>query len=116
MAAVRHAAMFRTVAIVFLCFGLIWLWRYGLTDYHPEQRPYGLAAGALALVLGVMLFRLRRFAIGASAVVAAIIGLSAAVFAPSVKGPPILFLAGLAIICACYAVLAARAVFGRPNP
>jgi hypothetical protein len=108
--------MFRAAAVVFLGFGAIWLWRFGLTDYHPEQRPYGLAAGVLALILGITLFRLRRLAIGASAVVAAIVGLSAAVFAPSVKGPAILFLAGLAIVCACYAVLAARAAFGRRNP
>lgn len=112
MAAVRYAWMFRTAAVVCLGFGLIWLWRFGLTDYHPEQRPYGLVGGVLALFLGIMLLRLRRFAIGASAVAAAIVGLSAAVFAPSVQGPAILFLAGLAIVCVWYAVLAARVVFG----
>ena len=115
MAAVRYAVMFRTAAVVYLGFGLIWLWRFGLTDYHPEQRPYGLAAGVVALMLGIMLFRLRRFAIGASAVVAAIVGLSAAVFAPSAKGPAILFLAVLALICVWYAVLAARVAFVGPG-
>jgi hypothetical protein len=112
MAAVRHAWMFRTAAIVFLFFGLAWLWRFGFTDYHPEQRPYGLAAGVLALMLGVFLLRLARFAIGVSAIAAALVGLSAAVFAPEAKGPVILFLAGLAIICVIYAVYAARAAFG----
>jgi hypothetical protein len=112
MAAVRHAWMFRTAAVVSLFFGTIWLWRFGLTDYHPEQRPYGLAAGALALVAGFYLFRLRRFAIGASAVASGLVGVSAAVFAPNAKGPAILFLAVLALVCVVYAVLAARVVFG----
>jgi hypothetical protein len=112
MAIVRHAWMFRTAAIVFLFFGAVWLWRFGLTDYHPEQRPYGLAGGALALLVGIYLLRLKRFAIGASAVAAGVVGLSAAVFAPEAKGPVILFLAGLAIVCVVYAVFAARAAFG----
>ena len=68
MAAVRHAWMFRTAAVVFLFFGLVSLWRFGFTDYHPEQRPFGLAAGILALVVGCFLLMLKRFAIGASAV------------------------------------------------
>jgi hypothetical protein len=110
MAAVRHAWMFRTAAIVHLFFGLAWLWRFGFTDYRPDQRVYGLAAGVVAVILAVMLFRLRRYAIGVSAVAAAIVGLSAAVFAPNAKGPVILFLAALAIICVVYAVLAMRAV------
>jgi hypothetical protein len=108
MAAVRYSGMFRTAAVLFLGFGLIWLWRFGLTDYHPEQRPYGLAAGVLALLLAISLWRLRRFAIGASAVAAGVVGISAAVFAPSAKGPVILFLAGLAIACILYAVAAVR--------
>lgn len=107
--------MFRSAAVVFLFFGLVWLWRFGLTDYHPEQRPYGLAAGVLALILGIMLLRLRRFAIGASAVAAGIVGLSAAVFAPSTKGPAILFLAALALLCVVYAVLAVRALAGASS-
>ena len=58
MAAVRYTWMFRTAAVVFLLFGAACaLWRYGFTDYRPEQRPYGLAAGALALLVGVFLFR-----------------------------------------------------------
>ena len=57
MAAVRYTWMFRTAAAVFLFFGGVWLWRFGFTDYHPEQRPYGLAAGALSLLVGVFLLR-----------------------------------------------------------
>src|SRR5690349_10191344 len=108
MAAVRHAVLFRTAAVIHGGFGLVWLWRFGFTDYHPEQRPYGLVAGVLALSIGVLLWRLNRLAIGASALAAIIIGISAAVFAPSVKGPPILFLAALSIVCVVYAVMAIR--------
>jgi hypothetical protein len=110
MAAVRHAWLFRAAAIVHLFFGLVWLWRFGLTDYRPEQRVYGLAAGVVAVMLAVMLFRLRRYAIGVSAIGAGIVGISAAVFAPNAKGPVILFLAALAIVCVVYAALAMRAV------
>ena len=67
MAAVRYTWMFRTAAVLFLFFGVVWLWRFGLTDYHPEQRPYGLAAGVLALLVGVFLLRRHRLAIGVSA-------------------------------------------------
>jgi hypothetical protein len=112
MAAVRYPWMFRIAAIVFLFFGCVWLWRFGFTDYHPEQRVYGLAAGVLALFTGVFLLLLRRVAIGISAVAAAVIGISAAVFAPNSHGPAILFLAALAIACCVYAVLAARVLFG----
>jgi hypothetical protein len=108
MAAVRHAWMYRTAAAVFLFFGAVWLWRFGFTDYHPEQRPYGLAGGVLAVVIAVYLFRLRRVAIGASAVAVGLVGLCAAVFAPNAHGPAILFLAGVAIVCIIYAVLALR--------
>jgi hypothetical protein len=109
-AVVRYLWMFRTAAVVFLFFGLVWLWRFGLTDYHPDQRPFGLAAGLIAVLISVLLFRLQRMAIGFSAVAVAIVGVSAAVYAPNAQGPAILFLAGLAIVCVLYAVLAFRAL------
>lgn len=112
-AAVRYTWMFRTAAVVFLFFGGAWLWRFGLTDYHPEQRPYGLAAGVLALLVGLFLFGRHRWAIGASAVAAVVVGLSAAVFAPNAKGPAILLLALLALVCAAYATLATRVLMER---
>ncbi|HEU4781230.1 MAG TPA: hypothetical protein VFS58_15215 [Steroidobacteraceae bacterium] len=112
-AVIRYTWMFRTAAVVFLFLGGAWLWRFGLTDYHPGQRPYGLVAGSLALLVGFFLFRRHRAAIGFSAVAVALVGISAAVFAPSAKGPAILFLAALAIVCAVYAALAARVLFER---
>ena len=109
-AVVRYLWMFRTAAVVFLFFGLVWLWRFGLTDYHPEQRLVGLAAGLTAVLVSIFMFRAQRMAIGFSAVAVAIVGVSAAVYAPNAQGPAILFLAGLAIICVLYAVLAFRAL------
>ena|SRR5687768_15442921 len=113
MAAVRHTWMFRIAAIVFLFFGCAWLWRFGLTDYHPEQRIYGLFGGVLALLTGVLLLRPHRVAIGISAMAAALVSVAAAVFAPNTHGPAILLLAAIAIVCCVYAVLAARVLFGR---
>ena len=113
--AVRYKWMFRTAALLFLFFGAVWLWRFGFTDYRPEQRPYGLAGGLVALLIGVFLMVLRRWAIGVSAAAAAIVGISAAVFAPNSKGPVILFLAGLALVCIVYAALAARTVLAPPE-
>jgi len=113
MASVRYAWMFRTAAAVFVFFGGAWLWRFGLTDYQPQYRPYGLVAGVLALLIGVFLLRGNRVAIGVSAVAAAVVGISAAVFAPNARGPGIIFLAGLAIACCIYAVLAARVLAQR---
>jgi hypothetical protein len=107
--------MFRAVALLFLFFGVIWLWRFGFTDYHPEQRPYGLAAGAAVLIVGAFLMKLRRWAIGASAVAMAFVGVSAAVFAPNSRGPAILALAALALACVVYAVLAIREA-AKPAP
>jgi hypothetical protein len=110
MAAVRYTWMFRTAALVFLFFGGVWLWRFGLTDYQPEHRLHGLAGGVLAIVTGVFLWRRAKPAIGLSAFAAAIVSISAAVFAPNAKGPAILFLAALAILFGVYAVFAARAL------
>jgi hypothetical protein len=114
-AIVRYIWMFRTVAAVYVFFGLVWLWRFGFTDFRPGLRPYGLAAGVAALAIGVLLFRRQRFAIGVSALGAAFVGVSAAVFAPSAKGPVILFLAALAIVCVIYAVLCFRALTQSVN-
>jgi len=108
--AARYTWMFRTAAGVFLFFGGVWLWTFGLTDYHPGQRPFGLAAGVLSLLVGVFLLRSHKVAIGVSAAATAVVGISAAVFAPTAHGPAILFLAGLAIVCCLYAVFAVRAL------
>lgn len=108
MATARYPWMFRTAAIVFLFFGAVWLWRFGLTDYHPEQRPYGLAAGVMSLLVGVFLMRRARFAIGLSALAATVVSISAAVFAPTARGPVILFAATVALVCGVYAAFAAR--------
>jgi peptidoglycan/LPS O-acetylase OafA/YrhL len=113
MAAVRYNWMFRAAALVFLFFGCVWLWRFGLTDYQPEHRVYGLAAGALAMFIGIFLWRRSRLAIGLSAVATAMVGISAAAFAPSAHGPAILVLAALALLCGLYAVLAARVLLER---
>jgi hypothetical protein len=109
--------MFRTAALLFLFLGVVWLWRFGFTDYHPEQRPFGLAAGVAALIVGAGLLMLKRWAIGASALAMAFVGVSAAVFAPNSRGPAILALAALALACIVYAVLAIRAALaaGRPG-
>jgi hypothetical protein len=114
-AAVRYAWMFRTAAVVFVLLGISWLWTFGLTDYHPEQRPFGLAFGVVALIIGAFLFRGARFAIALSAVGAGIICLSAAAFAPQAHGPGILFLAGLAIVTALYTALSVRVLFGTSD-
>ena len=114
-AAVRYTWMFRTAAIVFLFFAGVWFWRFGMTEYHPEQRPYGLAAGVFALGVGFFLLRRARFAIALSALAAAVVSISAAVFAPTAHGPVILFAALLALLCGWYAVLAARVLLeSRP--
>ncbi len=113
MAAVRYTWMFRAAALVFLFFGCIWLWRFGLTDYRPEHRIHGLAAGVLATFIGIFLWRRSRLAIGLSAIAAAIVSISAAAFAPSAHGPAILALAALAMLCGVYAVLAGRVLISN---
>jgi hypothetical protein len=112
-AAARYTWMFRTAAVVFLLLGASLLWRFGLTDYQPQYRPHGLAAGIAALAIGVFLLRRARFAIGASAAVSAFVGICATVAAPNGHGPVILFFAALAIVCVAYAVFAARVLFER---
>src|SRR5688572_17258513 len=102
MAAVRHTWMFRIAAIVFLFFGCAWLWRFGLTDYHPEQRIYGLFGGVLALLTGVLLLRPHRVAIGISAMAAALVSVAAAVFAPNTRaGDPVARRHRDRLLCVC---------------
>src|SRR3954471_11350397 len=113
MAAVRYTWMFRTAAVLFLFLAVVWFWRFGLTDYHPEQRPYGLGASLLALIVGIFLLRRARFAIALSALAATVVSISAAVFAPTAHGPVILFAAMLALVCGLYAVFAARVLLER---
>src|SRR4051812_11357402 len=110
-AAARYRWMFRTAAALFLFFGAVWIWRFGFTDYHPEQRPFGLGLGVLGLVAGVFLWRRARFAIALSALGAGIVCLSAAVFAPQAHGPGVLFLACLAVVSGVYTALALRELF-----
>jgi hypothetical protein len=114
--AVRYTWMFRTAALIFLFFGAVWLWRFGFTDYHPGQRPLGLAAGAATLIVGAFLMVLKRWAIAVSAVAAVVVGVSAAVFGPNSHGPAILFLAGMALACIVYAALAMRVVLAKRQP
>jgi hypothetical protein len=114
-AAVRYIWMFRTAAVLFALFGALLLWRFGLTDYEPQFRIYGLPIGIAALTIGVFLFRRAPAAIGASSAVAAFLCFCATVSAPTGRGLAILFFASLAIICGAYAVLAARVLFERKN-
>jgi len=104
--------MFRAAAVVFVLLGLSWLWTFGLTTYHPEQRAYGLAGGALALATGVSLFRRSRAAIAISAVAAVIVAIGAVLFMPLAGAAGILFLLALALACVTYAALAGRVLSG----
>ena len=118
LAAVRYTWMFRTAAVVFLFFGGVWLWRFGFTDYHVEQRPYGLAGGLhCAHGRSISCSGVRRVAIGVSASRRRGGAAFPRRFLPLTRhGPAILFLAGLAIVCCIYAVLAARVLTERKNP
>jgi len=112
-AAVRYTWMFRTAAVVFALLGGSLLWRFGLTDYQPQNRPYGMAIGLAILATGVFLFRRARLAIGASAGAAGFVCVCATAAAPNAHGPVILFFAALALVSGVYAVLAARVLFGH---
>jgi hypothetical protein len=112
MAVIRYVWMFRIAAIVFLALGLSWLWRFGLTDYRPDQRLYGLALGLLSFLTGVFLFRRAKAAIAISALSAVVVAVSAVLFVPSASGPGILFLIGLAVAGGLYAALSFRVLFG----
>ncbi len=105
--------MFRAAAVVYLLLGACMVWRYGLTDYDAAHRPWGVGIGVLAVLVGVFLFRRARWAIGSSAIGAAIVAIGAAVGVPMVHGPAILFFAGVAIVFGVYAAMAGRMLLDR---
>ena len=113
MAAVRYAWMFRTAAVVHLGFGLIWIWRFGFTQYDPAHRPLGIGLGLFSTLVGAFLLRRLKFAMAASALCAVVIAIAAASAAPSMRGPVILLFATVAIVTGLYAAFAARALFDR---
>jgi len=113
MAAVRYVWMFRTAAVVYLLMGLSVVWRYGFTPYDPAHRLWGVPLGLLAVVVGVFLFKPARFAIGLSAVGAALVAIAAAVAAPIMQGPVILAFGLFALVVGAYAVFAGRALMGQ---
>jgi peptidoglycan/LPS O-acetylase OafA/YrhL len=113
MAAVRYVWMFRTAAAFYLAFGLSAGWRYGFTDYDAPHRLWGLGFGLAAVVVGLFLFKPARFAIAISAISAALLAVAAAVAAPSMKGPVILAVAGVAVVFALYGALAGRVLLDR---
>jgi hypothetical protein len=100
--------MFRAAAVVYLLLGASVAWRFGLTDYDPPHRLVGVGVGLLTLIVGLFLFRRARWAVGLSAVGAAIIAMAAAVAAPVMHGPVILAFAGVAILFGIYAAMAGR--------
>jgi hypothetical protein len=112
-AAVRYTGMFRAAAVIHLAFGLIWIWRFGFTDYDVAHRPLGVGLGIASIVLGVFLLRPLKPAMAISALCAAFIAIAAAAAAPTMRGPVILFFAGVAIVAGLYAALAARALYER---
>lgn len=112
MAAVRYNWMFRTAAVVFLLLGGSWVWTATMSEKWAAHRPILIALGALSLVIGILLFRRHKIAIGLSALGAAFLSICAAVAAPQMKGPGILVLALLALLAGLYAALAARELFG----
>jgi len=107
--------MFRAAATVCVLLGLSWLWTFGFTTYHPEQRPYGLGAGVLALMTGFFLFRRARAAIAISALAAAVVAIGAVLFIPVASGPGILLMVVLAVACGLYAALAGHVLKEPPN-
>ena len=111
MAAVRYSWMFRAAAFVYVLFGLSATWRFGMTDYDPSHRLPGVGLGVLAVVVGVFLFRRAKFAIALSAIGAAVVAVAGAFAAPVMRGPVILAIGLLALLCGLYAVLAARVLF-----
>lgn len=105
--------MFRAAAVVYLLLGASMAWRFGLTDYDAAHRPWGVGVGVLAIVVGAFLLRRARWAVGLSAIGAAVVAISAAVAVPVVHGPVILAFAAIAIVFGVYAALAGRVMLQR---
>lgn len=112
-AVVRYPWMFRTAAVIYLLLGASMAWRFGFTGYDPAHRPWGVGVGVLVLVVGVFLFGRARWAVGLSAVGAAVIAVAAAVAAPVMHGPVILAFALVAILFGVYAAMAGRTLLER---
>jgi len=102
--------MFRSAAVVYLLLGASAAWRYGLTGYDPAHRLSGAGVGVLLLLVGIFLFGRARWAVGLSAIGAAIIAMAAAVAAPVMHGPVILAFALVAILFGVYAAMAGRSL------
>jgi FtsH-binding integral membrane protein len=115
LAAVRYLWMFRTAAVVHLFFGLAAAWRFGLTEYDPAHRWWGVGLGVLGVIVGVFLFKPAKFAMALSAIGCAVIAICAAVAAPIMQGAVILAFASVAIVFGLYAAFAARVLFERPT-
>jgi len=111
-AATRHTGLFRAAAVVYLFFGLSFLWTFAFTDRYVGQRPVGLGLGVLMIAVGIFLFRRARWAIALSALGTGVTCLSATLAVPAVHGPVILLVATLAIVSAVYTVISLRVLFG----
>jgi hypothetical protein len=114
MAALRYTWMFRAAAVIHLAFGLLWIWRFGFTQYDPAHRPLGVGFGVFSLGVGALLLRPLKSGVALSALCAVVIAISAATAAPTMRGPVILFFAAVAIVAGLYTAFAARALFERP--
>jgi hypothetical protein len=112
MAAARYTWMFRSAAVLFILFGLFWLFDATWSQKFAAARPYLLAGGVAAIAVGVMLFRRMKAGIALSAIGAAFLSIAAAVAAPQMRGPGVLALGLIAIVTGLYAALAARELFG----
>ena len=105
--------MFRAAAVVYLLLGASMVWRFGFTSYDPPHRLWGVGMGLLAVLVGLFLFRRVRWAVGLSAIGAAVIAVAAAVAAPIMHGPVILAFALVAILFGVYAAVAGRALLEK---